>query len=329
MNILITGATGYLGARVAEALSKAGHQVAALCRPGSEVRLPAGCPPVRGDILDASSLRAALAGREALVHMAAMVRRWRRDRSDFDRVNVGGVEAVLRAAQEAGVQRVLYTSSIVALGPTTGEPADEDRPRLTPAYCTEYERTKWLGLQVARRRAAAGQSIVIVYPGVVYGPGAPTEGNLLRRMLADQLAGRLRTRLGRGDLRICYAWVEDVARGHVLALERGTPGRGYVLGGDNATQDELFDLLGRLTGHPPPRLTVPYWAASGLAAVLTLAARATGRSPEVTPGMVATFRHEWAYSSARAVREIGYGITPRAEGMRRALEALRADAGRA
>jgi farnesol dehydrogenase len=284
---------------------------------------------VRGDILDEGSLAAALGGCDALVHMAAMVKRWAPDRAEFDRVNVGGTESVLRAAAAAGVGKVLYTSSIVALGPTAGEVADEDRAPERGDGCTDYERTKRRSLEAARRLAALGRPIVIVYPGIVYGPGAATEGNLLRPMLADHQRGRLRARLGRGDRRICYAFVDDVARGHVLALERGVPGRGYILGGENATQDDLFALLRELTGRPAPRLAVPYWVAGLAAAAQVLRARLTGRLPDVTPGIVTTFRHEWAYRSDRAVREIGYAITPLGEGMRRTLEALGPGAPRA
>jgi farnesol dehydrogenase len=323
MRVLITGATGYLGGSVATVLAAAGHEVTVLCRAGREGSLPSGCRAVIGDLRDHASLDRALDGREALVHMAAMVQKWSRDRADFDRVNVDGTAALLAAASEAGVRRILYTSSIVALGPTAGEPADESSPRSTNHFCTDYERTKWLGLQVVRARAAAGQPIVIVYPGVVYGPGAPTEGNLLRDTLSDYVRGRLRARLGRGDLRICYAYAEDVARGHLLALERGTAGQGYILGGENVTQDDLFALLHALTGLASPPLTVPYWAAGALGSLLVFAAHLTGHPPSVTPGVVATFRHEWAYRSARAEREIGYTTTPLREGLRRTLESLR------
>lgn len=322
MIVLLTGGTGYLGGRVAAALLAAGHEVRCLCRPGRETAAPADTRPVRGDVLDEGSVAAAVAGCDALVHMAALVKRWTPDRAEFDRVNVGGTGIVLRAAAAAGVGRILYTSSIVALGPTAGEVADEDRPPAGGAGCTDYERTKRRSLEEVRRAASPGRPIVIVYPGIVYGHGAATEGNLLLPMLADHLRGRLRARLGRGDLRICYAFVDDVARGHVLALERGVPGRGYILGGENATQDDLFAVLRDLTGRPAPRLAVPYGVASLLARWQVLRARLTGRVPEVTPGVVATFRHEWAYRSDRAVREIGYVITPLREGMRRTLETL-------
>ena len=178
------------------------------------------------------------------------------------------------------------------------------------------------GAPAVRERIAAGQPIVVVYPGVVYGPGASTEGNFLGPMLSDHLRGRLKARLGRADLRICYAFAEDVARGHVLALERGTPGRGYVLGGENATQAELFAVLRDVTGRPAPGLAIPCWVGEMVGGAMTLAARLTGRSPALTRGMVSTFRHEWAYSSERAARELGYAITPLRSGMGRTLEAL-------
>jgi farnesol dehydrogenase len=323
MRVLLTGATGYLGGRVAARLVAAGHTVHALVRPGGERRAPAGCRIALGDILDAGSLRRALQGSDGLIHLAALVRNWARNPRDFDRVNVEGLGIVLRAAAEAGVPRVVYTSSIVALGPTIGEPRDETADRTDFRFRTDYERTKWIADRLAREKAAAGLPIVILYPGVIYGPGTSTEGNLLRATLEAYLRGRLRFRLGRGDLRICYAYVEDVAEGHRLALEKGAPGRGYILGGENATQDRLFEVLRTLTGIAPPRLAVPYGPAELAGRLLRGAAWLTGIAPLLTDGVVATFRHEWAYRSDRAEREIGYRVTPLEDGMRETVGVLR------
>jgi farnesol dehydrogenase len=324
MNILVTGATGYVGSRVAVRLAEIGHTVRVLVRPGREAGAPPGCRVVVGELRDPAALRRALAGCEGLVHMAALVRRWCRDAREFDRVNVEGLSWVLRAAGEIGVPRIVYTSSIVALGPSDGTVRDETIDRTDFGFHTDYERSKWVADRLVREKAAAGLPVVSVYPGVIYGPGAATEGNLLGPSLAGFLAGRLPARLGRGDLRICYAFIEDVAEGHRLALEKGAPGGRYILGGENATQDHLFTLLEEITGLRGPRRAVPYWVAEALGSALELAARLTGLPPRMTRGAVATFRHEWAFSSALAERELGYRITPLREGLRRTLETLRA-----
>ncbi len=333
MRILVTGATGYLGAHVAARLVSADHTVLALVRRGKEGRLPPGCRPVSGDVLDPVSIERALAGCDALVHMAALVKMWVRDRREFDRVNVEGFAAVLRAAERAGLRRILYTSTIGALGPTGPEPEDEGHERADFAFRTDYERTKWVAERIAVERARAGAPLIIVYPGVVYGPGASTEGNLLDRLFRDYLEGRLRTRLGRRPTRICYAFVEDVAEGHRLALENGKNGSGYILGGENATQDELFAHLQSLTGIAPPRYALPFWAAEAAGKALRAWARLSGSPPAFTDGAIATFRTHWAYSSARAIHELGYCVTALREGLRRTLLVLRQpktdDAGRA
>jgi farnesol dehydrogenase len=259
--------------------------------------------------------------------MGALVRMWVRDRREFDRVNVEGLSAALRAAAEAGVSRIVYTSTIAALGPTDGVVADETFERTERRFCTDYERTKWIAERLAREKLAAGLPMVVVYPGVVYGPGAGTEGNLLRKMFSDHLGGRLRSRLGRGDLRICYSFIDDVAEGHRLALEGGRMGRGYILGGENATQDEIFSILADLTGRPAPRTVIPYWAGETIGRMLQGISRLTGIQPAVTAGAVSTFRHEWAYSSDRAIRELGYRITPLREGLRLTIDALRRGGG--
>lgn len=328
MRVLVTGATGYLGAAVATALVEAGHDVTALRRPGGLAPLPPGCREAAGDLLAPAGLPAALHGAEAVVHLAGFVKRWTRDRTLFDRVNVGGTASLFEAARAAGVRRILYTSSIVALGPTGGGVADETTPRARTDFRTEYERTKWAALLLARARASSGLPVVVVHPGVVYGPGRATEGNLMEPLLADFASGRLRTRLGRGDRRICYAFIGDVARGHVRALERGVPGREYILGGENVTMGELFALLSELTGRRAPRLAIPYAAAEAAAGALVLLAWLTGRMPDATPGVVSTFRHEWAYACARAQREIGYEVTPLRDGLRATLAALRGGSAR-
>jgi farnesol dehydrogenase len=258
--------------------------------------------------------------------MAALVKMWVQDRREFDRVNVEGLASALRAAERCSVPRILYTSTIAALGPTGPDPRDETFERAEFRFRTDYERTKWVAELLVRERVESGLPVITVYPGVVYGAGAMTQGNLLDRLFRDYLAGRLKVRLGRAARLICYAYAEDVAEGHRLALEKGAPGRAYVLGGENCSQDELFRVLHEITGLRPPRTTVPFWVAEAAGRAMRTWARVTGRPPAITDGAIATFRFHWAYSSARAVRELGYRITPLHEGLRRTLEALRTQA---
>jgi len=323
VRVLITGATGYLGGHVASRLRAAGHDVVALVRPGRGGKTPAGCRVAEGDVLDPASVQRALDGCDALVHMAALVKMWVKDRREFDRVNVEGVAGVLRAAERRGVRRILYTSTIGALGPTGPEARDETFDRDEFRFRTDYERTKWVADRLVRERAAAGLPVVTVYPGVVYGTGTKTQGNLLDQIFSQYLAGRLPARLGDGDHRMCYAFADDVAEGHRLALEKGAPGRGYILGGESVSQAELFAVLQSLTGLRPPRIVIPCRAAEAAGRALRAWARLSGRPPVVTDGALATFRHHWIYSSERAVRELGYGVTPLREGLRRTLETLR------
>jgi farnesol dehydrogenase len=227
------------------------------------------------------------------------------------------------------VRRILYTSTIGALGPTDGQIRDETYERKDFRFRTEYERTKWIADRLVRERALEGLPVITVYPGVVYGTGAATQGNLLEQVLRDYAAGRLKFRLGRLPVRVCYALASDVALGHLLALERGEPGRGYILGGENVTQDELFSTLEELTGRRPPSLAIPFWAAETAGRTLCAWARLTGTPPSITDGAIATFRFHWAYSSDRAIRELGYRITPLREGLRATLETLRHGAGAA
>ncbi len=191
MKILITGVTGFLGGRLAHRLEAAGHEVRGLVREGSRWDdRPAGAEAAAGDITDPSSLNRAVEGRDAIVHAAALVKMWVRDRSEFDRVNVQGLANVIAAARDSGA-RLVYTSSFIALGPTDGETFDENSPRRSEEFYTDYERTKWLADQLARNTPADRLDMVRLYPGVVYGPGSLTQGNYIVQLLLQHARGKL------------------------------------------------------------------------------------------------------------------------------------------
>jgi NAD+-dependent farnesol dehydrogenase len=319
VKVLLTGATGFLGQNVARQLAARGHALRVLARETSDLRtLPAGVEVARGDVTLAESVREAARGCDAVLHMAALVKSWAPDRARFDAVNVGGFRNALAAAQGAGA-RLLYTSSFMAVGPAGPEPADESQVHPGLRYCNDYERTKAAADRAARDAAAAGADVVMLYPGVVYGPGELTDGNLVVQMIADHLRGRLPGIIGPGDRLWSYSFVEDVALGHALALEKGRAGERYFLCGDNATLRDLFAAVQQVTKKAPPGIHIPYPVASALGGLLWTWADLTGHPPMLTPGVVDVFKQHWAYTSQKAERELGYHITPLADGIRRTV----------
>jgi farnesol dehydrogenase len=323
VRVLLTGATGFLGKNVARQLAGRGHVLRILARETSDLRgLPAGLEVAKGDVTLADSLREAARGCDAVLHMAALVKNWAPDRARFDAVNVGGFRNALAAAQGAGA-RLVYTSSFMAIGPAGPKPADESQVHSGKGYCNDYERTKAIADAAAREAGAGGADVVILYPGVVYGPGELTDGNLVVQMIADHLQGRLPGVIGPGDRLWSYSFVDDVALGHALALERGRAGERYLLCGENATLQELFAAVEQVTKEAPPRIHIPYPMASALGRLLWVWADVTGHPPMLTHGVVDVFRQHWAYSSAKAERELGYHPTPLGEGIRQTVDWLR------
>jgi len=323
VKVLLTGATGFLGRAVARRLAARGHELRVLVRATSRTEgLPDAAETALGDVTEAASFARAAEGCGAILHMAALVKVWVPDPERFEATNLGGFRNALAAARAAGA-RLVYTSSFIALGPSGPGELDASRPHPGPPYRNPYERTKALADAAAREAAAKGDDIVILYPGVVYGPGDMTEGNIVVRMIADHLAGRLPGLVGRGDRRWSYAYVEDVAEGHALALEKARAGDRLVLGGENATLERLFALVQEETGAAPPRLRIPYALASAVGRAQWLWAELTGHPPQLTQGEVFVFREEWACDSSRAVRELGYEWRPLAEGLRETLRWLK------
>jgi farnesol dehydrogenase len=323
VRILVTGVTGFLGGRVARALAVAGHDVTGLVRDSAKwVDRPSGIRAVTGDVTDAAAVRAAIDGQEAVIHAAALVKLWVPDRALFERVNVDGLRHVLDAAGACGA-RVLWSSSFFALGPTDGTTLDEaDLPERTE-FCTDYERSKYLADRLARQVDPARVDLVRLYPGILYGAGALTQGNYLVHLFRQHASGKLPGLLGRTDLRQCYAYVDDVVDGIVAALDRAPAGSGHMLGGENATVDDLFAHFERETGIPPPRLRIPYRVAAWVGRAQRWRAEWFGTEPELTEDAVRVYRHEWAYRSERAQRDLGYRVTSLADGVRATVAWMR------
>jgi NAD+-dependent farnesol dehydrogenase len=308
MRVLVTGGTGYLGSTIVRVLAARGHHPVVFSRHASTAGLPG--VPIDGDIRDLTAVRGATAGADAIVHSAALVSVWREQPTEFRDVNVGGLHNVIEAARTLGIPRLVYTSSFLALPPFgASEPLDAN----------DYQRTKRDARDVALAAAARGSPIVTLYPGVVYGPGRLTEGNLVGRLLHDHLAGRL-PGIVAADRPWSFAYVDDVAAAHVTAVESLDARGEYSLGGENAPPMRVFEIARRLTGVKLPR-RIPVWIAYAAGGVEEVLARVTRTPPLLTRGTVEIFRHDWRMNSARSVRELGYRIRSLEDGIRAVVEA--------
>jgi NAD+-dependent farnesol dehydrogenase len=317
VKVLVTGGTGFLGRAVVRRLAS-DHQLTLLVRPAaSRQGFPAGVAFASGDVTDRGSLVAAADGHQAIVHAAALVKLVA-SAAEFDRVNVEGLENVLWAAAETGVERLVYVSSFIALGPTEGGPGgelDETAEARVRPWINDYERTKTLADRRAREAIAAGAPLVIVYPGVIYGPGEMTEGNLVVRGVIEVLHRRLPALVGDRGRRWSYVHVEDVAAGVEAALERAPTGGRYVLGGDNVSLGDFYATVEQLSGVPAPRRWLPKGVAKAMGWLMRGWSRLFGGTPQLTPDLVEVCHHDWAYRSDTAAHALGYRFRSLREGM--------------
>jgi farnesol dehydrogenase len=325
--VLIIGGTGFLGKKIIEGLLDKGYAVRLLHRKSSNLEgIPKEVEKVIGDVTDFESLKAAYKGVDYAIHSAALVTQWMKDRSVFDRINVAGLDNSLRAAKEAGVKKIVYTSSFMALGPSIGAPSTEKDLHKRNKFFNDYERTKYLAELKLDDYIAEGIPLVTVYPGVIYGPGDLTEGNIvIRNFLLPRARGEFLGLflLGKGKGLWSYSYVDDVAAGHINALEKGKIGESYVLAGDNADHRKLFALLHKYSGVNPPPLRMPFWAAKMKGALDLSIAKIFGKQPGVTPGAVGVFQKDWAYDSTKAIKEIDYKTRSLEEGMKKTIEWLK------
>jgi dihydroflavonol-4-reductase len=319
MDVLVTGATGFVGANVARLLVTDGYRVRVLVRPASSLQALSGCRVeiFRGDILDPHALAPAVRGCSMVFHVAADYRLWAKDPREIYRNNVDGTRTVLEACERADVGRVVYTSSVGTLGlPKDGGPGTEATPVALEDMIGSYKRSKFLAERVAEEFAARGLPVVIVNPSNPIGPWEvkPTPTG---RMVLDYLQRRMFATLDTG-LNLIH--VADVARGHLLAACLGRIGEKYILGAENLSLSEIFRALEGITGIRAPRIRMPY----GLVYLVALAseglAHATGRPPRVPLTGVRMARKHMYFSADKAVRELGLFQRPVEQALRDAVD---------
>lgn len=319
MTALVTGGTGFVGAHLVRALLDRGETVRCLVRPGGDRRNLAGLPVevVEGDITDPPATARAVRGCETVFHAAAAYRLWVPDPAPMYRVNVGGTRTVLAAAGEAGARRIVYTSTVGALGnPGDGRPGTEETPVTLAEMVGHYKRSKFLAEQEALRLHRTGLPVVIVNPTAPVG-AYDVKPTPTGQMIVDFLRGRMRGILRTGLNLVAAA---DVAAGHLLAAERGKAGERYILGHANLMLEEIFALLSRLTGIPAPRLRVPYVVAYAAGVGAEGIARLTGRPPRIPLTGVRMARKVMFFDPAKAVRELGLPQTPVEGALREAVD---------
>lgn len=306
---LVTGATGFVGSAVARALLAVGHPVRVLARPASDRRNLADLPveTAEGALEDAASLAAAVAGCRYLFHVAADYRLWVPDPTAMFRANVDGTRGLMEAALAAGVERIVYTSSVATLGFVPGGEAGEATPSRLDDMIGPYKRSKFMAeAEVRGMIAERGLPAVIVNPSTPLGPRdvKPTPTG---RLVLEAAKGRVP---GFVDTGLNIVHVDDVAAGELAAAEHGLVGERYILGGENLSLAEILTEVARAAGRRPPRLRVPYPLAFAAAAAGEAAARLTGRPPLATIDSVRMSKKKMYFSSKKAVRELGYRPRP-------------------
>ena len=320
MTTLLTGASGFVGSAVLRELLASGHVVRALLRETSDRRNLEGLDVeiVTGDLCDRASLDPALRGCEALFHIAADYRIWARNPATIYENNVTGTRQILEAAGEAGIARIIYTSSVATLGlPKNGGVGDEETPVTLADMIGHYKRSKFLAEEEVRHLVAQGLPVTTVNPSAPIGPRdiKPTPTG---QMIIEAASGRMPAYVDTG---LSVVHVGDVARGHLLAFEKGEIGRRYVLGGDNLTLRQILERIADITGRLGPKFCVPHSFILPIAAISETWTRLSGGDrPFVSIDSVRMSKKRMFYSSERAQKELGYNSQPADLALQDAIE---------
>lgn len=324
MRYAMTGATGFLGGELARQLRDSGHEVVALVRdPAKAASLRShGVELVAGDLDDRDALERLLDGADGFFHVAGWYKHGRREHETLRHVNVTGTRNALEAAKRAGV-RTVYTSTTAINSDTGGEVRDETYQHPGP-WAAEYDRTKWEAHQVAHEYAAAGLPLVIVQPGVIYGPR--DTGSSLGQIVRQIIAGR--PVLGPRGGSACWAHVEDVAAGHVLAMEKGRTGESYLLAGEEASYQEVFPWVREAAGRRTPLLFLPRPVVRAVAAMTSVLERVLPVPQAMTADAARAGMATYLADSSKARSELGWTSRPVRAGIEETVRAELALSGR-
>lgn len=323
MKSLVTGANGFVGSAVVRCLLAAGHEVRAFVRPGSDRRNVMKLPIEisEGDLRDVTSLKRAATGCHNLFHVAADYRLWVPNPTIMYDVNVNGTRALILAAAEAGINRMVYTSSVATLGLNSNSlPANEETPSSLASIAGHYKRSKFLAEQAVQALVREHQlPLVTVNPSTPIGPRdvKPTPTG---RIVLDTLRGKMPAYVDTG---LNVAHVDDIAYGHLLAYKYGKAGERYILGGDNMTLLQILQTIDDLTGKPTKRRSIPVKLMLPIAHTMEMVAKITKTEPRATVDSIHMAKKKMFFTSAKAMRELGYQSRPAAEAIKDAIDWFR------
>jgi nucleoside-diphosphate-sugar epimerase len=316
MRYFLTGATGFIGARVARQLVEAGHEVVAVVRSPTKAQdlVSQGIAVHQGDVTDKQSMHAPMTGVDGVFHIAGWYKIGTRDTSAGEQINVQGTRNVLELMRELEISKGVYTSTLAINSDTHGKLVDESY-RYSGPHLSEYDRTKWAAHQVAEQFIAGGLPLVVVMPGLVYGPG---DTSSVRTTLIQYLQRKLP--MIPKQSAFCWAHVDDIARGHILAMEKGKAGESYIIAGPPATLEDALNLAEQITGVPAPRMRAAPGVLKALAGVMGV----LGKIVSVPEDYSAEYLRisagiTYLGDNAKARRELGYTPRPLKEGLAETL----------
>jgi len=325
MKTFLTGGTGFIGTRLTEKLISENHAVTLLTRNSSFTAFAGNdkISLVKGDLSDKPALLEGMKGCDWVFHMAAYAKPSYKDPSVVYRINVEGTFNVFEAALESHVKKVVFTSTGGTMSYShNGMPVDE-LTNPDPDLHTLYERTKAEAEKIAFDFSRKGLNVVTVNPTRVYGPGKLTESNSLTKIVQRYSSGLWRIIPGDGNSIGNYVFIDDIVDGHILAARSGRSGERYILGGENHSFRELFAIIGESTGKKRTMINLPAGLMKGIVKLVMSFAKVTGSTPAITMDWLDKFLNDWIMSSDKAVKELGYRITPFAEGISRTIEWLK------
>jgi farnesol dehydrogenase len=317
-NILVTGGTGFIGVHLVKKLNQLGHKLKILIRENSDItpfKDFKNITYVKGDVTDIDSLYSSVDGIDLIYHLAAYTRMWARDETIFKEVNITGTENIIKVALEKDL-RLIYLSSFIALGATPAEPVDETFESEDGLYL-DYAKTKSEARQIIKEYIEKGLNVTLFYPGIVYGPG---DFNIFGQIIYDITRKKFLGCPGKGENVGNFVYVEDVVNGLASVIDRDDlKGEGFILGGENTKFVDWLNLIAEIAGNKKPR-HFPMSMGLIYAKLCEVKTKLTKKMPYINCPTVKMIDCNWAYSSKKAIEQIGYHITPLREGLEQTIE---------